>query len=133
MRIPESELEIAFVRSSGPGGQNVNKTSTKAQLHWHVDRSAVFSDEEKAKLRERLASRMNLAGEVVLSASSERSQDQNKATVIKKLEKLVERALTPVKKRQATKPSRSSKEKRLKTKKIHAEKKQSRRYPQNGS
>jgi ribosome-associated protein len=51
VRIPESELEIAFVRASGPGGQNVNKTSTKAQLHWNVDHSAAFSDMEKAMIR----------------------------------------------------------------------------------
>jgi len=133
VRIPESELEIAFVRASGPGGQNVNKTSTKAQLHWNVDHSAAFSDMEKAMIRERLASRINLAGEVVLSASAERSQEQNRATVIKRLEQLVTQALKPVLPRKKTRPTKSSKEKRLATKKIHSKKKKLRSFPQNGS
>lgn len=130
MRVPENEIDISFVRSSGPGGQNVNKTSTKAQLHWHVGRSAVFTDAQKAAIREAAGNRLTLNDEIVLSAESERSQLQNKEEVIGRLQDLVARALLPKKVRRPTKVSRSQRRKRLEDKGRTADKKRSRKPPQ---
>ncbi len=126
-RVPENEIHIEFVRSSGPGGQKVNKTSSKAQLRWNVDDSSVFSDIEKERIKERLHNRLNAEGEIVLSSDQERSQFQNKTNVIARLQQLIRDALTIETERVETTPSKSSDEKRLKAKKIQGEKKQRRR------
>src|SRR3989338_6623941 len=76
--VPAGELQIDFVRSSGPGGQNVNKTSTKAQLRWKVGASSAFSEEEKMKIREYAGKRLNNDDEIVVAADTERSQLQNR-------------------------------------------------------
>ena len=128
-RIPESELEIDFVRSGGPGGQNVNKTSTKAQLRWNVAASTAFTEREKALIERRLSRRMTKEGTLILSSERERSQLQNKEAVIERLQSLVHEALKPQTKRVATKPTRGSKERRLKAKKERSQKKQARREP----
>lgn len=125
--IPESELQIDFVRASGAGGQNVNKVSTKVQLKWNVGRSSVFSPEEKAKIKIFLANRINEEGEVVMSSQETRSQLQNKERVIERLHELVEIALRPVHKRIPTKPTRGSRERRLDSKERHSQRKQARR------
>lgn len=126
-RVPDAEIEIDFVRSGGPGGQNVNKTSTKAQLRWNVDASHGFSDAQKSLIRKRLSNKISKEGDAVLSSESERSQRQNKDAAIRRLNALVADALKPKKKRVPTKPTRGSKERRLKTKKERSEKKRSRR------
>lgn len=115
--IPFDEIHIDFVRASGPGGQNVNKTATKAQLRWRIGASRVFSSQEKEHIRARLQSRVNNNDEIVLSSSAERSQAQNKETVVKRLQQLVRRALVIPKKRTATRPTRAAKARRLDTKK----------------
>lgn len=125
--IPESELQIDFVRASGAGGQNVNKVSTKVQLKWNVSRSSIFSPEEKAKIRTFLANRMNEEGEVVMSSQETRSQLQNKERVVERLNELVAKALIPVEKRIPTKPTRSSQQKRLDSKQLRSRRKQERR------
>lgn len=127
VRIPESEIKVEFVRSSGPGGQKVNKTSTKAQLRWNIDASTVFSSKEKALLKKRLAHKLTKEGEIVLSADTERSQLQNKMAVIARLQTLVRTALIPKRKRIATKPTRGSKERRLSDKKKQSRKKKMRK------
>src|SRR5512135_1852674 len=76
--VPDNELDISFVRSSGPGGQNVNKTSTKAQLRWNVGRSGAFTDEQKAAIREAAGNRLTADDEILISAEAERSQPQNR-------------------------------------------------------
>lgn len=124
-QIPPSEFHFSFVRSSGPGGQNVNKTSSKVQLRWPISRSTVFTTEEKELLKTRLP--VNEAGEVVLSCDVTRSQIQNRQKVIRRLSDLVARALTPRKKRVATRPTRAAKVRRLEQKRRHAEKKLKRR------
>lgn len=116
-----------FVRASGAGGQNVNKTATKAQLHWNVWRSSAFNDDEKRRIAIALAKRMNNDGDVVISASEERSQSQNRVTALERLDKMIAFALKPTKKRIATKPTRASKTRRIQTKKLHSRKKQLRR------
>ena len=123
------ELHFSASRSSGPGGQHVNKVSTKMELRFHIASSALLSDEEKELIAEKLANRINAAGELVLVSQSERSQIQNKEKVTEKFYTLLLRALTPRKKRKPTRPTRISKEERLEVKKQQSEKKERRRSP----
>ena len=109
IKIPLSELRITFARSSGAGGQNINKTSTKATARWSVGLSRVLSDDEKARVQVKLANRINANDEVVVVSEEERSQAQNKAKAIARLQTLVARALVVPKKRKATKPTKASK------------------------
>jgi ribosome-associated protein len=127
MQIPESELNITFARSGGKGGQNVNKTSTKVIIHWSVGKSMVLTDEEKARVREKLANRINNEDELVLMSEEERSQLQNRESAIARLQELVTEALHVPKKRRPTRPSKSSKLKRLEGKKIRSQIKKERR------
>jgi ribosome-associated protein len=123
------ELNYSASRSSGPGGQHVNKVSTKMELRFHVESSALLSEEEKILITEKLANRINAAGELVLVSQSERSQLQNKEKVTEKFYTLILRALTPRKKRRPTRPSRASKEERLEIKRQQSEKKERRKSP----
>ncbi len=125
--IPENELDISFSRSGGKGGQNVNKVETKATLRWDVYNSQVLTPEEKYKIVHKLHNRITEKGDLVLWSQSQRSQAQNKAAVIAKLNDLINRALQPEKKRIPTRPSKASKEKRIQAKKRKSEKKQLRR------
>jgi len=118
-----SEFEFSTSRSSGPGGQNVNKVSTKVELRFKIVDSLLLSDEEKQVVLIKLANKINKDGELILVSQSERSQLANKEKVIEKFYLLINKALTPQKKRKATKPSRQSKEKRLDIKKGISEKK----------
>jgi len=127
--IPESELRLDFSRSSGPGGQNVNKVSSKAQVRWRVGDSAAFSDEQKSLIRAFAGKHLNKEDEIVLAAESERSQLQNKEEVVRRLNALVALALTPKKKRKPTRVSRSQKRKRVEQKRLVGEKKKSRKAP----
>ena len=124
MKIPASEYTIEFARSGGPGGQNVNKVSSKAQLRWRVGASIVLSDEQKARVREKLKNRLTNDDEVLVTAEDERSQAQNREQVIARFQELIAQALFVPKKRRATKPTRNSKEKRLQSKKIISTRKQ---------
>lgn len=119
--IPPEEITIEFARSSGPGGQNVNKTSTKAVLHWCVGASRYFSLEQKNRLRHLLKNRLNKADEIVLSAKSERSQFQNKQNALAELNRLIARALIIPKKRRPTRPTFGSKVRRLESKSKRSE------------
>ena len=125
--VPESEISIDFVRSSGPGGQKVNKTSSKAQLRWSVCGSLAFTEAQKAAIRESAGHRLNNEDEIVLSAETERSQFQNRTEVIRRLQELVAGALAPRKERQPTKVSRSQKQQRLDDKSRIAGKKRDRK------
>ncbi|KKQ35812.1 MAG: Class I peptide chain release factor, partial [Candidatus Nomurabacteria bacterium GW2011_GWB1_37_5] len=116
----ENELVIDFVRSGGAGGQNVNKVSTKAKLRWNVENSKIFNPEEKELIKIYLKNRLTNEGDIILEAQEERSQLQNKERAIERIKKLVGEALTPEKERKATKPTKSSKEKRLEGKKIQS-------------
>lgn len=127
MHIPEHELTITFARSSGKGGQNVNKTSTKVFIHWSIGRSAILSADQKDRVRAKLANRINNDDELVIAAEEERSQAQNKISAIKRLESLVVGALRVVKKCTATKPTFTSKIKRLESKKKRSHIKSQRR------
>jgi ribosome-associated protein len=86
MIIPEDELVITFARSSGKGGQNVNKTSTKVFVHWFIENSTVLTDDEKNRIRAKLANRINNQDELVVFSEEERSQAQNKELAIARLQ-----------------------------------------------
>lgn len=115
-QIPEAELKLDFVRSSGPGGQNVNKTSTKVQLRWSVKDSPSFSDDEKQLIMSKLAQRLTLDGAIAIDVSETRSQLENKQRAVDLLNELVNEALTPEVPRVPTRPPRRSKLERLESK-----------------
>lgn len=128
-RVPEQEIRLEFVRSSGPGGQNVNKTSSKAQLRWHVGGSQTFTEEQKALIRTSAGNRLNGEDEIVLASQTTRSQARNRVEAIERLQNLVAKALMPMKKRRLTRVSRSQKRKRLEDKRRTAELKRTRKPP----
>jgi len=113
LEIPDSDLSVAFIRSAGPGGQNVNKVASAVQLRFGLDRSAALRDDVKARLRVLAGQRLTDAGEILIVARSHRSQEQNRREAEERLCDLVRRALIAPKKRHATKPTRASKERRL--------------------
>ena len=108
-------------RSSGKGGQNVNKVSSKVELDFDVWESKLLSGEQKFRIAHKLYSRINKEGILQVVVQSERSQLANKEIAVKKFHELIEKALIPDKKRFKTKPSKSSKEKRLISKKRKSE------------
>lgn len=118
------ELEFSTSRSSGPGGQHVNKVSTKVIIRWNLLHSTLISDEQKMVLLNKLSSQLTREGELIINSQESRSQLQNKELALEKLDVLLRKALTKPKARKATRPTKSSKVKRVDTKKRHAEKKQ---------
>lgn len=128
-KVPENELLITFSRSSGKGGQYLNKTSTKVTIKWDVYNSPILTPEQKYNILHKLYNRINEKGELVVRSQSERSQAQNRKQAINKLQALVDQALQPQKKRIPTKPSKAAKEKRIEQKKKISEKKKSRKKP----
>lgn len=125
--IPPSELEARATKSSGPGGQHVNTSSTRVELVWHLTDSQVVTNTERARIRDKLASRLDSDGNVRVVASDTRSQRQNRALAEERLAVLVRRALAIPKVRKRTKPTRGSVERRLTEKHIRSERKRDRR------
>lgn len=131
MRANEIEKEVVFkaIRSGGPGGQHVNKTSSAAILYWDLESSEAVSDSEKSRLRQKLKNRMNKDGQIYIRSDQHRELDRNKSECLQKLLKVIREALKRQKKRKATKPTKASKEKRLKEKNQRSETKKSRQKP----
>ena len=116
LEIPDADLEVAFVRSSGPGGQNVNKVASAVQLRFDLERNITLRDDVKARLRQLAGQRLTEAGEILIVARESRSQEHNRRAAEERLLELVRRALIAPKKRHATKPTRASRERRLDSK-----------------
>jgi ribosome-associated protein len=126
LSIDERELQIDFVRASGPGGQNVNKVSTAVQLRFDIRGSASLPEEVKARLIRVGGSRVTADGVLVLEAKRYRTQEGNRADAILRFTDLVRKATQKTKKRRATRPTLASKEERLKAKKIRSNVKKTR-------
>ncbi len=127
--IPGSELREQASRSGGPGGQHVNKTSTRVTLRWNAAESSALSAAQRARLLERLGRRLTREGEVVVHASDERSRARNRGLARERLADLVRAALAVRRPRRATRPSAGSRERRLDAKQRRASLKRVRRPP----
>ena len=124
-----SELSFKAVRSSGAGGQNVNKVSSKVVLTFDLNNSQSLSEEEKERSQKKLKSKLTLDGILILNCDEDRSQLKNKEIVIKRFLELIEKSLVITKERKATKIPKSVIEKRLKDKSTNSEIKQNRKKP----
>jgi ribosome-associated protein len=127
--IPRGELEVRASRSSGAGGQHVNKTSSRIEIEWNVRNSAAISDEQRERLLSRLASRLSDEGSIRVVASDTRSQLRNREAAERRLGETIAKALIIPKKRKPTRRPRSADEARLSEKKKHSERKRERQRP----
>lgn len=121
------ELQFQTSRSSGPGGQNVNKVESRVELRFRLPDSQLLTEEQKETLRTKLASRLTAEGELLVVAQEDRSQLRNRETALLKFHQLLTKALHRPKARKATKPSKGAVRKRLESKKKHGEKKANRK------
>ena len=124
----EHELSYKTSRSSGSGGQNVNKVETSVTVLWKVEDSAVFTESEKERILLKLKNKINAEGILQTTVSESRTQLQNKKIATEKIQELVNKSLIVPKKRIATKPSRAKVEKRLESKKKLSEKNENRKF-----
>jgi ribosome-associated protein len=127
LRIPDEEFSWSFVRSGGPGGQNVNKVASKAVLRWNVVASPSLPDDIKARLQQQQRSRITSEGDLLLTSQRYRDQERNRLDCLEKLAELLRSAAVVPKKRHKTKPSRGARERRLAAKKRRSALKSSRR------
>jgi len=125
--IPYSELDVRASRSSGAGGQHVNKTSSRIEISWNVRDSRSLSEEQRQMVLDRLASRVSTEGAIRVVASEMRSQRQNRLRAEERLADLIRRALIVRKKRKPTRRPKAAEEARLASKKLHSKKKQERK------
>lgn len=125
----KNEFSFKAVKSSGAGGQHVNKTASKVELYFNVEDSLALGPNEKQRVLAKLASRISQNKDLILQSGATRSQHKNKEEVIKRAISLIRDALKKQKPRKKTKPSKAAKLKRLKRKKMNAEKKARRQDP----
>lgn len=116
LSIDESEVEEAFIRASGPGGQHVNKTASAVQIRFDARRSASLPNDVATRLMKLAGSRLTHDGVIVITAQSHRSQLRNRQDALERLVELIREAAVPPGRRRATKPTRASKERRLEDK-----------------
>jgi len=121
--LDEMEMKFTFIRSPGPGGQNVNKVATGVQMRFNVVDSASLPEAVRKRLLALLGKKLTLTGELVIRATQYRTQNRNKQAAISRLVSLIQQAAVPPKKRKKTKPTLASKERRLEKKKLHAKNK----------
>lgn len=124
-----TELTFKAMRSSGPGGQHVNKTASKVEVYYDLENSQALSDLEKDRLRTKLSSKISSEGIISLQSGETRSQHRNKTIVIERLIELLNQNLKVAKTRKKTKPSKGAVERRLKSKKQQALRKSNRKPP----
>jgi ribosome-associated protein len=128
IRIPLAEFQFSFVRSAGPGGQNVNKLNTKAVLRWAIAGSPSLPAGVRERFRAKYGNRLTVEGELVLTSQRFRDQARNKADCLEKLQSMLASVARPPVKRRRTKPSKASKARRLQQKRRRSEHKQSRGF-----
>jgi len=123
INLPAAELQWQFVRSSGPGGQNVNKVASAVELRWDLRGSTSLPYGVRLRLEALAGSRLTADGVLIIRAERHRTQERNRADALERLVELVRRAAVPPKPRKKTKPSRASKRKRLDGKRHQGDKK----------
>lgn len=128
IHIPREELVFTYARSSGAGGQNVNKVNSKAVLRWNARDTQALPPGVKERFFKRYGSRLTAEGELVIMSDRHRDQGRNAADCMDKLREMIAAVAIPPKKRKTTRPTFGSKMRRLKSKKEHSEKKSSRRF-----
>lgn len=121
--ITDNELELRYVRSSGPGGQNVNKVSSKCQLRWNAIQSACIPAHLRERVMAKLAPRLTGEGDLLISSDVYRDQARNREECLAKLSEILTAAVMIPKRRKATRPTRSSQRKREGSKRLHGQKK----------
>jgi ribosome-associated protein len=126
--VPESALRLQYARSGGPGGQNVNKVNTKAQLWVPIHAITGLRESALHRLRQLAGHRLTAADELHITAETERTQEGNRTAVLDRLKQLIQQAAHEPRRRKKTKPSRGAKERRLKSKKTRSEIKSKRRF-----
>jgi ribosome-associated protein len=127
IQVPLDEFEWSFARSGGPGGQNVNKVSSKAILRWNFNGSPSVPDDVKARFRDKFPSRLTTEGEVLITSELTRDQGRNREDCLVKLAEMLRTAAVRPKVRRATKPSKASKRRRLDEKRRQSVRKSGRR------
>jgi ribosome-associated protein len=113
LEIPDADLSFSFVRGTGPGGQNVNKVSTTAQLRFDLAGTTLLDEPARARLRALAGHRLVGEGEILIVARNHRTQEGNRREALERLQELLARALHPPKTRRPTRPTRASKERRI--------------------
>lgn len=126
--IHDDELRFSFARSSGPGGQNVNKVNSKATLHWNPSASAALPDEVRSRFLALYAKRISNEGDIVITSQESRDQPKNIQICLDKLKAMIEAVLVAPKRRRATKPTKGSKMRRLDAKKQRSQVKEGRKF-----
>ncbi|MDY0166649.1 MAG: alternative ribosome rescue aminoacyl-tRNA hydrolase ArfB [Thermoguttaceae bacterium] len=129
LKIPLREFRFRFARSGGPGGQNVNKLNTKAELRWHVTTSSSLPEAVRQRLLAQQRRRVTSQGEMIVTSQRFRDAGRNVADCLEKLRAMIDAATVEPKSRRATKPTRASQRRRLQEKQRQSEKKQRRRQP----
>lgn len=123
LSIPASEFEVTYSRSSGPGGQNVNKVNSKVSVHWHLPTNLVLPEPVRTRLRQLAGSRLNSDGSILVVSQEHRDQIGNQRECMSKIRELILLAMRPPKPRRPTQPTRSSQRRRLADKKSTSDKK----------
>lgn len=129
IQIPLADMRYSFSRSGGPGGQNVNKVNSKVTLHWHIESCVHLPPEVRERFLAQYGHRINAEGDVVIYSQRYRDQLRNREDCLEKLRQLILSVRTPPKRRRKTRPSRASRERRLREKHHKGERKRMRRQP----